>query len=74
MVVKKDFDKNKILIGWVGIDKTLPMELAEPRSFFERAGCHPVSVAGYKGSSARTQVVSEPATIILFGLGDKFHF
>jgi len=32
------------------------MELAEEN-------CHAESVAGYKGSSARTQIVSEPVTV-----------
>ncbi|MEW6685402.1 MAG: hypothetical protein AB1393_04260 [Candidatus Edwardsbacteria bacterium] len=44
-----------------GGKQTLPMELAE-------GNCHAESVAGSKGSSARTQVVSAPATITLSGL------
>ncbi len=37
------------------------MELAE-------GNCHAESVAGSKGSSARTQIVSEPATLLKFFL------
>jgi len=44
----------------MGINKqTLPMELAEENY-------HAEVVAGSKWSSARTQIVSEPATVMLF--------
>jgi len=44
-----------------GSEKTLPMKLAE-------GNCYAESVAGSKGSSARTQIVSKPATTTLSGL------
>jgi hypothetical protein len=66
--IKFDQHYSKNLGWWVGIDrKTLPMELAG-------GNCHARSVAGDKGSSVRTQIVSEPAIITLFGLDGKFHF
>jgi hypothetical protein len=42
-----------------GVEKNLPMKLAEEN-------CHAESVTGSKGSSARTQVVSEPVTVMSF--------
>lgn len=54
-----------------GGEQTLPMKLAEGNCHADlpaEALAQARSVAGSKGSSARTQVVSEPATIILSGL------
>jgi len=68
MDVKRNFDKNKILIGWwVGIDKINSADPPVGRQVeLAEGNCHAGSVAGSKGSSARTIKLSEPAIEMLF--------
>jgi len=53
-----DSEMVKFLAGGEQINP-LPMKLSEEN-------CHAESVAGYNGSSARTQIVSKPATVLSF--------
>jgi len=80
MDIKRNFDKNKILIGWLasldnlvsngvklGIDKINSADPPVGRQVeLAEGNCHAGSVAGSKGSSARMIKLSEPAIEMLF--------